>query len=109
MRQVTGQFGSFDGLDNRKTVMDLFVRMGHGVTEEIAAIRRRDALKRLIALSENCFAELMVDITPCSVVEAYFAFTAITGCLGVPVEKAAKQLEEEARKQNDRRSAICCS
>jgi len=97
MRQVTGQFGSFDGLDNRKTVMSLFSRMGRGLTEEIAALRRRDALKRLIALSENCFADLMVEVTPCSAVEAYFAFTAITGCLGVPVEKAARQLEEEAR------------
>lgn len=87
--------------------MDLFARMSIGMPESVACMRRKAALERLLALSENCFAQLMVVITPCSTVEAYFLFTAITGCLGVPVEKAAKQLEEETRKF-DRCASIRC-
>lgn len=95
--QETGQFGSFDGRDNRKTVMDLFVRFGHNRPEAHAAAMRAAFLQGLMDHSTNCFAGKMVQVSPCSAVEAYHLFVAITGCLGVPVEKAARTLEMVVR------------
>lgn len=98
MYNDSAQFGAFDGKDNRRTVLEIFARMSRGVPESIARERRKMALERLIALSGNGFAASMVQIEPCSAVGAYFFFTAITGCLGVDVNQAAIQLEQEARK-----------
>ncbi len=95
----THQFGSFDGLDNRKTVALLFERMGHNLSDLQAREQRAAFLRRLVRLSGNGFAQQTVQITPCDAVEAYFAFTAITGCLGVDVDQAARMLEEEVRRQ----------
>jgi hypothetical protein len=90
-------FGSFEGLDNRRTLIELFSRMGHGVPESIACIYRMRALERLIKLSGTGFAEKMVELTPLNTVEAYFAFVAVCGQLGVDINRAAKQLEQEVR------------
>jgi len=97
MIRDSGQFGSFDGLDNRKDVMAILSRLSRGVPESVACLRRRDVLRRLMALSKTGFAGSPVDLGPLSTVEAYFAFTAITGCLGVSAEEAAIQLEREVR------------
>jgi hypothetical protein len=97
MYRDSGQFGSFEGLDNRKAVMELFVRMGDGVPEEVAREKRKCFLQRLLVDSENGFASRSMSVTPCSAVEAYHLFVAITGCLGVPIEKAARKLEAAIR------------
>jgi hypothetical protein len=89
VRYDSGQFQSFDGLDNRRELMVLFQRLG---TDK----RRVAFLKRLIAYSKNGFAAKMVQINPvCDPVTAYFTFVAITGCLGVNVDEAAKMLDRE--------------
>ena len=93
----SGQFGSFEGLDNRKTVFFLLKRLGHGLPEFQQAQMRADWLRDLVKASENCFAQKMVHLEPCCLADAYFAFVAITGCLGVPVEKGAKLLEQRIR------------
>lgn len=97
MYRDAGQFQSFDGKDNRREVMILLTRLGGSLPAPLADRRRADFLTRLIAHSGNGFARAMCRIEPCGVVDAYFAFVAITGVLGVPVEQAAQLLEAEVR------------
>jgi hypothetical protein len=94
---MTGQFSSFDGLDNRKELMILFQRLGDPLPEALKRNKRAEFLKRIVRLSGNGFAAKKVQIRPCDAVEAYFTFTAITGCLGVNIDKAAKMLEDAVR------------
>ncbi len=100
MRYDSGQFGAFDGLDNRKTVMALFVRMGQGKPEVLARSMRAGFLQALIDGSMNGFAKVPRKVSPCSAVEAYNLFVAITGVLGVPIDRAARLLEETVRRQS---------
>ncbi len=95
---TTDQFGHFDGLDNRKTVFSLLKRLGAGLPEAEANAARAGFLTGLVRSSVTCFAALPVVVPPCSAVEAYHWFVAITGVLGVPVEKGARILEEVVRR-----------
>jgi hypothetical protein len=92
-----GELNRFDGLDNRKQIMNLFVRMGERVPEAIAMERRASFLRSLIKESKNGFQERPMDVTPCSAVQAYLLFVAITSALGVSIEQAAKKLERVVR------------
>lgn len=96
MRYDSGQFGSFDGLDNRKAILDCFRRMGQGLPDDVAGMRRAGFLQGLLSLSD-AFAGRPLLTTPCSAAQAYHLFVAITGCLGVPIELAARRLEEVVR------------
>ena len=98
MRYDSGQFGSFDGLDNRREVMNLIRRVGGNLNELLAARMRAHVLTGIAGQSET-FAGREIRVDPCSPVEAYFMWTAITGCLGVRPEAAAVALEEAVRKQ----------
>jgi hypothetical protein len=92
---VTDQYGSFDGLDNRREIMRLLKRLGHGLPELAQAERRSRFLRKLLRYSQNGFDTRQMQLAPCSVVDAYFAFLAITGTLGVPIDQAARLLEKE--------------
>lgn len=102
MRQVTGQFGSFDGLDNRREVMILFQKLGEGLPDVQARIVRAKWLQDLIPHSVSSLATAPLIVSPdrCDPVGCYHLFVAITGCLGVPIDKAAKMLDETVRKQH---------
>ena len=93
----TKQFGSFDGLDNRKEVMRMFKRLGEGCSEDEACARRAVFLQSLLADSRSSLAGRPCNVQPCTPTEAYFQFVALTGVLGVPIEKAAKRLEEAVK------------
>lgn len=93
------QFGSFDGLDNRREIMRLLVRLGDGLSSDQGAARRASFLRALIDLSGNGFAGRLPTVTSCNAVEAYHLFIAITGCLGVPIETAARRLEQEVARR----------
>jgi hypothetical protein len=97
MRYDSYQFGSFDGLDTRKELMILFQRLGEPLPEILKRERRAIFLRRLLNLSTTGFSGKLPQIKPCDPVEAYFTFVAITGCLGVDVNQAAKMLEAEVR------------
>ncbi len=56
MRYDACQFGSFEGLDNRKTVMVLFNRLGRGLTDDLAGMRRAGFLQGLLQRSSSGFA-----------------------------------------------------
>ena len=94
---MRSQFDSFDGLDNRKAIMDLLGRLGHGLPEQEQAEERGRFLRSLLRYSINGFAAKKMQFPPCSVVDAYFAFIAITSSLGVSIDKAARLLEREVR------------
>jgi hypothetical protein len=95
----SGQFGAFDGRDNRKTVLELFVRLGNGLPDAVANIRRAGFLQALLSESRNGFASKPMTVGPCTAVEAYHLFVAICGVLGVPVETGAKLLEQRIRRR----------
>jgi hypothetical protein len=90
------QFGTFDGLDNRKAVLEMFRRMGDDCSEEEGAARRACFLSDLMKASPK-FGDKGGFVTPCDPTSAYMEFVAITGCLGVNIEQAAIQLEETVR------------
>jgi len=94
MRYDSGQFGSFDALDNRKEVFILFERLGAGLPDKLADARRAGFLQGLIPHSLTGMADAPLVVSPCNSVEAYRLFGAITGVLGIPVEYAAIILEK---------------
>ncbi len=100
MIRDSGQFQSFDGLDNRKTVMDLFKKMGRGLPDDLAGMRRAGFLQGLVMLSGNGFKSRPMFVDPCSASEAYGIFVAVTGVLGVPIETAAVLLEQVVRQMS---------
>lgn len=106
MRYDSGQFGSFDGVDNRKEVRILFERMGKDFPEPVAMAMRAKFLESLIPESVSCFASKPLKVDPCSASQAFALFVQITGVLGVPVEKAAKLLDIFVSKERDRRLVI---
>jgi hypothetical protein len=99
VRYDSCQFGSFDGLDNRKALMAMIGRLGHGQPEALAARTRAAFLRSLIPESVNGFAPRPLIVSPCTVVECYHLLVAITGVLGVPIDVAARKLEAEVRRQ----------
>lgn len=76
----------------------MFARFAVGRTEEEARRRRACFLEGLIPLSVSSLASCPLKVTPCSTAEAYLLFVAITGCLGIPIDVAARQLEAEVRR-----------
>lgn len=99
MRYDSGQFGSFEGKDNRKFVAEAFARLGHGLNEMQAAQQRAAFLRSLLRGSTSGFAGRPVLAAPLSARDAYLGFVALTGAFGVPVEAAAEALEREVRKR----------
>lgn len=94
---MSGQFGTFDGLDNRRELFRILERIGEGESEERAAVLRARALQRLTGLSPSQLAPL-VQCRPMSPADAYCSLVGLTGVFGVPIEQAAMQLEGEARR-----------
>ncbi|MBX9682124.1 MAG: hypothetical protein K2X38_25480 [Gemmataceae bacterium] len=96
---TTGQFGSFDGRDNRRELMILMQKLGEKSPDPKK--HRAAFLQGLIphSVSALAAAPLIVNPDKCDPVGAYFLFGAITGCLDVPIEAAAKLLDEAVRKQ----------
>lgn len=101
MTQVTGQFGSFDGLDNRRELMILMQRLGSKYPAPLDRECRARFLKGLIPHSVSALAAAPLEVDPdrCDPVGAYFLFGAITGALSVPIDEAARLLDEAVRKQ----------
>ena len=88
---------SFDGLDNRRTLMDLFSRLGAGLPTDRANARRARFLQWLIKASNSGWCEKELQVSPCTAVEAYNLFLAITAQLDVPINTGARLLERWVR------------
>lgn len=103
MRGYEGfQFSPFDGLDNRKTLMCLMSRLGHGLSEGEGGRRRAAFLQSLMGDSRSTLNGLPLEVTPCSAVQGYLLLGAICGALGVPIEDAARKLERWVRRDERR-------
>ncbi len=96
---MSGQFDTYDTLEDRRTILELFVRMGKGLPEPLAREKRAVFLRRLMAGSTTGFKDRYLLVSPCSASEAYMIFVAIVGCLGVSIAQAAQRLEAEIRRQ----------
>lgn len=92
-----GQFAGYDSPETRKLIYRLLDELGHGMPEDRAADVRAAWLRSLLRYSQNGFAQRAVKIIPCSSVEAYRVFNAITAALGVPISKAVQLLEQTIR------------
>jgi hypothetical protein len=94
---MSGQFEGMDTLEDRRTILDLFVWMGKGLPERLAREKRAAFLRRLLYGSTTGFKDRPMLVTPCSAAEAYHIFVAVTGCMGVSIGQAARRLESEVR------------
>jgi hypothetical protein len=83
---------TFDGLDNRKEIMLLLVRLD---TND----RRAKFIESLIPASLNGFAECPMKVTGnCDPVAAYYMLVSVCNELGVSINEAARRLEHEVKK-----------
>ncbi len=87
----------FDGLDNRKVIIDCFRRMGRTLPEWQASRLRSVWLQWLARDRSVTFKGVTMAVTPCSPEEAYALFLQITANLGVPILEATESLEEAVR------------
>lgn len=83
---------TFDGLDNRKEIMYLLQRLGSDKA-------RGDFIERLIKSSLKGFKDLPGIVRgKCDTVSAYFMFISCCNELCVPINTAARLLEQEAKR-----------
>jgi hypothetical protein len=87
----------FDGLDNRKTLLDLMQRLGQGVGEEQACARRGAVIQLLLRRHGHPMAG-QAQASPMTQEEAYMALAAMSGVLGADVAKLACDLERQLRR-----------
>lgn len=102
MRYDSCQFQSFDGLDNRRELMILLQRLGQHLPEPLANERRAQWLESLMAHSQGALNSKPIKLPfpeRCDPVRAYQIIVAITGVLGVPIDKAARMLDREVSRQ----------
>ena len=88
---------AFDGLDNRKVIVDCFRRMGGSLPEWQAAQVRALFLQKVVAKHSKTFGGVSIAVTPCSPEEAYTLFLQVCAHAGVPVEEGVLALEEAVR------------
>jgi hypothetical protein len=116
MRYDDGQFKGFDTLENRRDVFLLLKRLGDGVPDQAGNERRAGFLQGLIYMHDSPFVGKPMTVEPCTAIEAFQLFGAITGCLGIDAERAAIILEKLVQHltggkdtSDDRRALICGS
>ncbi len=97
--QETAQFGSFDGLDNRRELLILFERLGKHLPQPLADIARGQWLVDLIVVTMGPWHKGQFACQPCCPAEAYNMCVAICGVLGVSIDEAARLLDDTVRRQ----------
>lgn len=89
---VRSELETFDGLDNRKDVLTLLLRLGSDQ-------RRARFLESLIPSSLKGFADCPMRVVgDCRPVAAYYMLVGICNELGVSINEAAIRLEAEVKK-----------
>lgn len=93
---MKSELSTFDGLDNRREIMQLFFQLGDGV---VGDKRRANFLLSLIPLSLKGFASCPVKVQGnCDAIAAYYMLVGITNEIGVSINEAARRLEREVKK-----------
>lgn len=83
---------TFDGKDNRREIMQMLFRLGSDKARAIF-------LEGLIPQSLKGFANTPMKVKGnCSGVTAYFMLVSICNEIGVPIDTAARKLEQIVRK-----------
>ena len=97
----TKQFDTYDNLADRRELVILFQRLGEGLPTPMDREVRKKWLEMLIIMSmsgmDKCPVE--IDVEQCTPVGAYRIFIQIVGVLGVPIDDAAKLLDDCVRKK----------
>ena len=93
------QFGTFDTLEDRRELLILIDRLGGGLPMDLANERRARWLQKLASRGMVGKAAQVIDAKRCHPTGAYLLFIQIVGVLGVRIEDAARELEEEVRRQ----------
>ena len=93
-------FGTFDGLDNRREIYRALRRLGEKCSEEQARARRACFLQGLLAGASELARLGVITDYPATVAEAYAMLVGISSvpAFGLPIEVAARKLEEVVRK-----------
>lgn len=97
----TKQFSTFDTVEDRRELVILFQRLGEGLPSPMDREVRKKWLEMLILMSmsgmDQCPVE--IDVEQCTPVGAYNLFVQFVGVLGVPIDDAAKLLDDCVRKK----------
>ncbi len=96
---MSGQFGTFDNVDDRRELVILFQQLGEGLPDAQARCVRARWLESLIPLSVSglAAAPMRVNADVCHPTGAYELFVQIVGVLGVPIKDAALKLARTVR------------
>ncbi len=92
----TKQFDTYDNLADRRELVILFQRLGEGLPSPMDREVRKKWLEMLILLSMTGMDEcpVKIDVEQCTPFGAYQIFVQIVGVLGVPIDDAAKLLDD---------------
>ncbi len=97
----TKQFDTYDNLEDRRELVILFQKLGEGLPDAMARDVRAKWLQDLIPMSLNSLADAPLKVNPlmCHPVGAYNLFVQIVGVLGVPIDDAARRLDETVKRK----------
>src|ERR1700692_945785 len=87
------RIGSFDSPENRKWLMKNLDRLGHGLDERRAGMKRAMFLRSVLGDAATDRRNKPMKVDPVSTVDAYFLLVALMSGFGVLMETAAKRLE----------------
>lgn len=97
----TKQFDTYDNREDRRELVIMFQRLGEGLPSPMGREVRQKFLEMLFLLSmsgmDKCPVE--IDVEQCTPVGAYNLFIQFVGVLGVPIDDAAKLLDDCVRKK----------
>lgn len=93
------RIGTWDGLDNRKWLMEQLEALGHGLGERAAGMKRARFVRSLLDDAEPDWKGKPMRVDPCASVEAYHLLVALMSGFGVPMETIARRLEAEVRRR----------
>ncbi len=102
MRNDSGQFGSFDGADNRKELFILIERIGHSLPAALADECRAQFVREVVRDSCGGFGGKTVAVQPMGAVECYQMLVSIAANLDIDINWIAKRLEQAVAKQDKR-------
>ena len=94
-------FGTFDGLDNRKELVRMFDRLLHKTSPEEGKAKVACFIQALVGMGNKFSKRAVVTSAPQNTYEAYAMFAGICGnpAFGLDITKAAQVLEKVVRKQ----------
>lgn len=94
------QFGSFDDLDNRRTLWRLLERVGRGLTSDLACQRRRKILEWACSVCPKDRTQIPAMVTPQfigQVSETYLSLCALATVYGLDLTRVVLRIERALR------------